>query len=92
MFGGIAFMIKGHMCCGVLNDELVLRLGQVGAREALTEPHVRPMDFTGRPMKGASSQVAPVMVLRFGGVADLTRLLWSRVMTLQGRSPRRLAH
>jgi TfoX/Sxy family transcriptional regulator of competence genes len=52
MFGGIAFMVKGYMCCGVLNDDLVLRLGTEGASEALNEPHVRPMDFTGRPMKG----------------------------------------
>lgn len=52
MFGGIAFMVKGHMCCGVLNDDLVLRLGPERAKESLKEVHVRPMDFTGRPMKG----------------------------------------
>ncbi len=52
MFGGIAFMTDGHMCCGVINDDLVLRLGPEGAEEALKQPHVRPMDFTGRTMKG----------------------------------------
>lgn len=52
MFGGIAFMVKGYMCCGVLNDDLVLRLGPDRAEAALKEAHVRPMDFTGRPMKG----------------------------------------
>ena len=52
MFGGIAFMVEGHMCCGVLNDDLVLRLGPERAKAALKEVHVRPMDFTGRPMKG----------------------------------------
>jgi TfoX/Sxy family transcriptional regulator of competence genes len=51
MFGGIAFMVRGYMCCGVLNDDLVLRLGEDGAKKALGQPHVRPMDFTGRPMK-----------------------------------------
>jgi TfoX/Sxy family transcriptional regulator of competence genes len=52
MFGGLAFMLGGHMFCGVVKDSLMLRLGPEGADRALTEPHVRPMDFTGRPMKG----------------------------------------
>jgi len=52
MFGGLAFMLDGHMCCGVVGDELMLRLGIDAAAEALGRPHVRPMDFTGRPMRG----------------------------------------
>jgi len=51
MFGGIGFMLGGNMCCGVLGDELVARLGPDGDA-ALAEPHVRPFDFTGRPMSG----------------------------------------
>ena len=51
MFGGLAFLLNGNMCCGVMGDLLMLRLGESGAAEALAEPHVRPMDFTGRPMK-----------------------------------------
>ncbi len=49
MFGGVAFMLHGHMCCGVINNDLVLRLGADGAGEALSQPFTRPMDFTGRP-------------------------------------------
>lgn len=52
MFGGLAFMISGHMCCGILGSELMLRLGRAGAETALRRPHVRPMDFTGRPLQG----------------------------------------
>ena len=52
MFGGLAFMVGGHMCCGVTRDDLMLRLGADAAEQVLREPHVRPMDFTGRPMKG----------------------------------------
>jgi len=52
MFGGIAFMVDGHMACGIVRDELMLRLGAEGADAALEKPHVRPMDFTGRPMTG----------------------------------------
>jgi hypothetical protein len=52
MFGGLAFMLGGHMACGVVGDRLMLRLGPDAAARALAQPHVRPMDFTGRPMKG----------------------------------------
>jgi len=51
MFGGIAFLLEGKMFCGVLGSDLVLRLGEEGVARALHEPHTRPMDFTGRPMK-----------------------------------------
>lgn len=52
MFGGIAFMLQGNMCCGVTNDDLMVRVGADGLEDALAQPHARPMDFTGRPMKG----------------------------------------
>ena len=52
MFGGIAFMAGGHMACGVLGDELMVRLGPELADAALDEPHTRVMDMTGRPMRG----------------------------------------
>jgi hypothetical protein len=52
MFGGLAFMLGGHMFCGVVKDSLMLRLGAEAADAALDQPHVRPMDFTGRVMKG----------------------------------------
>jgi TfoX/Sxy family transcriptional regulator of competence genes len=52
LFGGLCFLIHGNMCCGVLKNELVLRLDPELARETLGGPHTRPMDFTGRPMKG----------------------------------------
>ena len=52
MFGGIDFMLNGNMCFGVTNDDLMVRLGADGLEDALDQPHPRPMDFTGRPMKG----------------------------------------
>jgi hypothetical protein len=52
MFGGLAFMVAGNMCCGVTGSDLMLRLGADGADAALDQPHVRPMDFTGRPLSG----------------------------------------
>ncbi|HEY4360007.1 MAG TPA: TfoX/Sxy family protein [Bryobacteraceae bacterium] len=51
MFGGVAYMVNGKMCSGVVKSDLVLRLGSEGAEAALTQRHTRPMDFTGKPMK-----------------------------------------
>ena len=52
LFGGVAFMVGGHMCGGVTGDRLMLRVGPDGAVDALRRPHVREMDFTGRPLRG----------------------------------------
>ena len=52
LFGGLAFMLNGNMCCGLTADALMVRVGPDRFPEALDQPHARPMDFTGRPMKG----------------------------------------
>jgi TfoX/Sxy family transcriptional regulator of competence genes len=52
MFGGIAFMVTGNMACGVLKEDLIVRLGDDEGEKALAEDGVRPFDFTGKPMKG----------------------------------------
>ena len=52
MFGGIAFMLNGHMSCGLVGDDLMVRVGPEGYEDALCRPHARPMDFTGRPFTG----------------------------------------
>ncbi len=52
MFGGLAFMSHGHMSVGVVNDTLMARVGPEGYAAALRRPGARPMDFTGKPMKG----------------------------------------
>lgn len=52
MFGGIAFMVRGNMCCGVIGNRIMLRVGPKGYDAALSLPHAMPMDFTGRSMKG----------------------------------------
>ncbi len=52
MFGGIAFMIRGHMSVGIVKDDLMVRVGPETYDNLVRQPHSRPMDFTGRPMKG----------------------------------------
>ena len=60
MFGGIIFVLRGNMCCGVHRDALIVRLGADEARAALAEPHTRVFDLTGRPMKACcASRQAP---------------------------------
>ena len=52
MFGGIAFMVRGHMCVGIVKDDLMVRVGPEAYDALVRQPHARSMDFTGRPMKG----------------------------------------
>ena len=52
MFGGVCFLVGGHMACGILGDELIVRVGEDAFPEAMREPHTRLFDFTGRPMRG----------------------------------------
>jgi hypothetical protein len=52
MFGGLSFLMNGNMCCGVHGDEMIARLAQDDGERALSEPHTRRFDLTGRPMKG----------------------------------------
>jgi len=52
MFGGLAFLVRGHMGVGIVKDQLMVRVGPHAYDELVRQPHARPMDFTGRPMKG----------------------------------------
>ncbi len=71
MFGGLAFMHRGNMACGIVGDRLMLRLSPDAHEAALTQPHVSPMDFTGRPMRGMVYVEPPGIVAD----ADLARWL-----------------
>ena len=81
MFGGIAFMVRGHMCCGVVKDLLMVRVGPEGYEHALAKPHARPMDFTGRPLRGLVF-VAPAGTLTDKGLSDWVRRAARFVRTL----------
>src|SRR5437762_10988917 len=68
MFGGLSFMVAGQMCCGVLKNDLVVRIEPVQFDTLVAQPHVRPFDFSGRPMQGMvyvdSGALADAEVLR----------------------------
>lgn len=53
MMGGIAFMLKGGMCCSVSGrGGLLVRVGSEAHERMLAEPHVKPMEMAGRTMTG----------------------------------------
>ncbi len=52
MFGGLAFMLNGNMCCCLTNHGLMVRVGPHAYADALAQPHAGLMDLTGRPMRG----------------------------------------
>lgn len=53
MFGGIVWFLNGNMCVGVYKEWLIARVGLDSAAELLNKnSHIKPMDFTGRVMKG----------------------------------------
>lgn len=68
MFGGVAFMVDGHMSCGIMNNGgLMVRVGPAAYAEALQEKHAQAMDFTGRPMTG-------FVIVDAAGIAEDTDL------------------
>jgi TfoX/Sxy family transcriptional regulator of competence genes len=59
MFGGVAFMVRGNMACGPHENNLLIRIGEQAAASAMSEPHVKPMMFTGRALKTFATIEAP---------------------------------
>ena len=49
---GVAFLLRGNMCCGIFDEKLVVRVGPQAYDQALSEPHAHPIDFTGRALPG----------------------------------------
>ena len=52
MFGGICFLLFGNMVCGIIKDDLIVRVGADIYEEMLKMPHAGKFDITGKPMKG----------------------------------------
>ncbi len=70
MFGGLAFLCGGRMCCGVNGTDLVVRVMADEVPRVTKDRHVRPMDFTGRPLRGF------VYVSRGGYRTDADLVKW----------------
>ena len=93
MFGGLAFLLQGHMFAGIVGSELMVRLGYEAAQRALERDHVREMDFTGRPMKNMifvepAGLRGPALERWITAAADYARMLPPK----QPKHPRRRTH
>ena len=84
MFGGLCFMLSGNMCAGIVGEELMLRVGPDSYEHALSRPHAREMDFTGRSLKG----MVYVGVDGFADDADLSSWLEIAVSFAGGLPPK----
>ncbi len=52
MFGGVCYMVNSKMCMGVVGEELMCRVDPMVSADYLERHGTRPMDFTGKSMKG----------------------------------------
>ena len=52
MFGGLSFLVGGNMCCGVMGQDLLIRLGAETGGSALADPAARPFDMGRGPNPG----------------------------------------
>ena len=85
MFGGLCLMVGGHMCCGLTDKTLMLRVGPAQYEKVLAMAHTRPMDFTGRPLTGFVC-VAPA---GFKTKRDLARWLNLSLAYIEGLPPQK---
>jgi TfoX/Sxy family transcriptional regulator of competence genes len=73
MFGGLCYLVNGNMACGILKDELIVRVGTGKYDDCLKMPGAKKFDITGKPMKGW------VMVSSSGYEADKDLKKWVRL-------------
>lgn len=85
MFGGIAFMLRGHMFVGVIERSLMARVGPDNYESALTRPGAREMDFTGKPMRGYVF-VGPDALQKASDLKRWVELCIAFVATLPGKA------
>jgi len=52
MFGGVCLLVNGNMACGVYKDDLIVRVGTENYQAALSRPHTKLFDITGKALKG----------------------------------------
>lgn len=85
MFGGLRFMLNGHMCCGIEKDRLMVRVASERYETLLKKPHACEMDFTGKPLKG----LLFISERGYRTAAGLTRWLDEAVMFVKAKPPKK---
>lgn len=90
MFGGIAFLVDGKMFAGLANENLMVRVGKERHVELSKKPGAKPMDFTGRPMKGYL-YVAPSALKTEKALAEWVELSLAHTRTLEKKPAKKKA-
>ena len=52
MFGGVGYLFNGNMACGVLSDDLLVRVNPNKHDKLFARPHTKPFAMSAKPMKG----------------------------------------
>jgi len=52
MFGGLCFLLFGNMVCGIIKEDLIVRVGPDNYAAALKLPHTKKFDLTGKVLTG----------------------------------------
>ena len=84
MFGGIVWMLHGNMSFGIYKEWLIVRVGLENANNLLTQPHTKPMDFTGKVMKGWV-MIAPAAIIDDAQFKYFVELAIDFVLTLPSK-------
>lgn len=87
MFGGLCFMLSNHMCCGIVKDTLMARVGPDNYKKCLVKKHTREMDFTGKAMKGMV-YVSPQGIESDTDLAEWVDICSSFVKSLPPKKPK----
>ena len=90
MFGGTCFMLNGNMCVGVHEKSLIVRIGMDQADQLVSNPHVKPMDLTGKVMKGWA-EVLPAGLRQDKDLLRYAELAITFVSTLPAKRKSRAA-
>lgn len=69
MFGGISFLVRGNVACGVIPQGLLVRVDRDSAAHRPDAPHVRPFEMGGRVSRGW-------LVVEAAGLMRATDLNW----------------
>ena len=87
MFGGLCFMLANHMCCGIVGDTLMARVGPDNYKKCLARKNASEMDFTGKAMKGMV-YVSPEGIATAANLANWLNICTSFVESLPAKKPK----
>ena len=68
-------MVSQHMCCGIVKETLMTRVGPDNYERCLAMKHASEMDFTGKAMKGM------IYVSPAGLESDENLAMWLNICT-----------